>query len=212
MHRESPSWQPQLDSVIPFPRDVGFSEKPVKVSCARRRTGARYSGALQKFIHLVNGDLARSALSRSKCAPEVSNLFNRLRERAARERFSDLGVQIFSAHRSFDDKGDLDASPVLLVDPWPRSPKKPRTLDTELLDPVQVENLRAFLKALPELLESNKGEFALVVNGCIVKTDPDEFALLEFGYSQYPDTDGLIQPIQEEPPVIEMGGAAFLAR
>lgn len=212
MDRGMRSCQPQSDPVMLFPLDIGFFEKPTKAGYTSHGTGARYSVALDRFIQLVNGNLARTALSRSKCAPEVSNLFDRLRQRAARECFLDLGVQIFSVHRSLDDKGDLDATPVLLADPWPRNAKKPRTLDMGLLDGVQAKNLRAFLKALPELLDSNKGEFALVINGSIVKTDPDEFALLEFGYAQYPDTDGLIQPIQEELPAIEMGGAAFLAR
>lgn len=73
------------------------------------------------------------------------------------------------------------------------------------------ENLEAFLAELPRLLEEKRGQYALIIDGEVVRTDPDESALLEYAYTEFPDKDGLIQPIQETLPVFEMGGAATLA-
>lgn len=73
------------------------------------------------------------------------------------------------------------------------------------------ENLEAFLAELPKLLEEKLGEYALIIDGEVVRTDPDESALLEYAYTEFPDKDGLIQPIQETLPVFDMGGAATLA-
>ncbi|MBN2209674.1 MAG: hypothetical protein JW759_10320 [Candidatus Coatesbacteria bacterium] len=61
-------------------------------------------------------------------------------------------------------------------------------------------DLRALLRVLPQLLKEHEGEYALIIDGEVVRTDPDESVLLEYVYAEFPDADGLIQPIQEQIP------------
>lgn len=68
----------------------------------------------------------------------------------------------------------------------------------------------AFQRMLPELLKEHRGKYALIIEGKLVRIDSDEFALLKYAYSSFPDSDGLIQPIQEEPPLIDVGGSKYL--
>ena len=80
--------------------------------------------------------------------------------------------------------------------------------DENRRDDSEDTDFRAFLRVLPQLLKEHEGEYALIIDGEVVCTNPDESALLEYAYTEFPDKDGLIQPIQERLPVFEMGGAA----
>jgi len=78
-------------------------------------------------------------------------------------------------------------------------------------DASQDADFEAFQQMLPQLLREHKGEYALIINQQVVCIDADESALLEYAYTEFPDKDGLIQPIQESLPIFDMGGAANLA-
>lgn len=83
--------------------------------------------------------------------------------------------------------------------------------DEEHRRETQRKNLEAFLRILPELLKEHKSEHALIVNGKLERIDADLQALIDYAYSEFPGSFGLIQPIQEELPKVHLGSPKPLA-
>jgi len=156
-------------------------------------------------------DMIRNALLHSKACPAgalsgAEHILARLRSKALRQ----LSVRLGLPRTGCPDEVHLDSVDSSFSgassESWPEVASKEREDAPDSPD----EDFRAFQRMLPALLKEHRGEFALIINGKLIRTDPDEFALLKYAYSAYPDNEGLIQPIQEEPPVVEVGGAKYL--
>lgn len=176
-----------------FSRELGMDE-------AREGTNSN-SGQLEAFVNIVKEGLVRNYLHPPGGTAGAERILARLRKRILREFGEPFGRQ------ETDYLDEVHFGGVDSAESTEQMPIEEKQYSKDLQD----ADFEAFQRMLPELLKEHRGEYALIINRELVRIDRDEFALLKYAYSEHPDCDGLIQPIQEKPPVIEMGGAVFLA-
>ncbi len=211
MRRERLSHQSEIDSVMLFPRDTDLSEKSVTETYECHEEGGRYSTALEKFIQALNGNFARNALSRSECASEISDVFNGLRERAARERFSDADVQMRCLDGFWLQEAELDAAPRLDPQLTAGALQEGAWADLDLGYLADDENVKAFLAELPSLLaEGHRSKFAAFARGKLVGIDADFEPLRKRVERSHPDDSILIQQIDTCPPQVQLSSPKLL--
>ena len=78
-------------------------------------------------------------------------------------------------------------------------------------DAAQDEDLQAFFRMLPDLLEEHRGEYALFVGRKFVRAG-SLVDMMQLARSEYPGTRFLVQPIQEELPEVCLGGPRLRGR
>jgi len=180
-----------------FPHDVDIFEEAIKDGYPDHGTNRAYSGALRSLIQLVNGNLVRDALSRSKPAPEMSDVFDSLRERAARECFSEPDLQMSYPDRLW--RGDA------------RAFREGAWAHLDLGHLADDENVKAFLAKLPGLLaEGHKSKFAAFADGKLVGIDADFETLCDNMERLHPEDSILIQQIDTCAPQVQLPSPKLL--